>query len=167
MEKEENVRYIRQESSMTEGQREEFLDAFREQDTPTVGFCVMGGIFSEGIDLQNEAVIGVIIVGTGLPQTGSRQEILKSHYEKEGKNGFLFAYLYPGMNKVLQAAGRLIRTSEDYGVIALLDERFLQGSYRSQFPPDWTDMQVVRNSDCANILADFWNKMEDDHVSCN
>ena len=80
---------------MTEGQREEFLDAFREQDTPTVGFCVMGGIFSEGIDLQNEAVIGVIIVGTGLPQTGSRQEILKSHYEKEGKNGFLFAYLYP------------------------------------------------------------------------
>ena len=127
----------------------------------------MGGIFSEGIDLQNEAVIGVIIVGTGLPQTGSRQEILKSHYEKEGKNVFLFAYLYPGMNKVLQAAGRLIRTSEDYGVIALLDERFLQGSYRSQFPPDWTDMQVVRNSDCANILADFWNKMEDDHVSCN
>lgn len=71
MEKEENVRYIRQESSMTETQREEFLDAFREQDTPTVGFCVMGGIFSEGIDLQNEAVIGVIIVGTGLPQTGS------------------------------------------------------------------------------------------------
>ena len=114
--------------------------------------------------MQNEAVIGVIIVGTGLPQTGSRQEILKSHYEKEGKNGFLFAYLYPGMNKVLQAAGRLIRTSEDYGVIALLDERFLQGSYRSQFPPDWTDMQVVRNSDCANILADFWNKVEDDHV---
>ena len=67
----------------------------------------------------------------------------------------------------MQAAGRLIRTSEDYGVIALLDERFLQGAYRSQFPPDWTDMQVVRNSDCANILADFWNKMEDDHVSCN
>lgn len=97
---------------MTEAQREEFLDAFREQDTPTVGFCVMGGIFSEGIDLQNEAVIGVIIVGTGLPQTGSRQEILKSHYEKEGKNGFLFAYLYPGMNKVLQAAGRLIRNKQ-------------------------------------------------------
>ena len=160
IEKEENVRYIRQESSMTEGQREEFLDAFREQDTPTVGFCVMGGIFSEGIDLQNEAVIGVIIVGTGLPQTGSRQEILKSHYEKEGKNGFLFAYLYPGMNKVLQAAGRLIRTSEDYGVIALLDERFLQGSYRSQFPPDWTDMNIVQLSNCTALLEQFWADIE-------
>ena len=160
MEKEENVRYIRQESSMTETQREEFLDAFREQDTPTVGFCVMGGIFSEGIDLQNEAVIGVIIVGTGLPQTGSRQEILKSHYEKEGKNGFLFAYLYPGMNKVLQAAGRLIRTSEDYGVIALLDERFLQGSYRSQFPPDWTDMNIVQLSNCTALLEQFWADIE-------
>ena len=145
---------------MTEGQREEFLDAFREQDTPTVGFCVMGGIFSEGIDLQNEAVIGVIIVGTGLPQTGSRQEILKSHYEKEGKNGFLFAYLYPGMNKVLQAAGRLIRTSEDYGVIALLDERFLQGSYRSQFPPDWTDMNIVQLSNCTALLEQFWADIE-------
>ena len=160
MEKEENVRYIRQESSMTETQREEFLDAFREQDTPTVGFCVMGGIFSEGIDLQNEAVIGVIIVGTGLPQTGSRQEILKSHYEKEGKNGFLFAYLYPGMNKVLQAAGRLIRTSEDYGVIALLDERFLQGSYRSQFPPDWTDMNIVQLLNCTALLEQFWADIE-------
>ena len=160
MEKEENVRYIRQESSMTEAQREEFLDAFREQDTPTVGFCVMGGIFSEGIDLQNEAVIGVIIVGTGLPQTGSRQEILKSHYEKEGKNGFLFAYLYPGMNKVLQAAGRLIRTSKDYGVIALLDERFLQGSYRSQFPPDWTDMNIVQLSNCTALLEQFWADIE-------
>ena len=160
MEKEENVRYIRQESSMTETQREEFLDAFREQDTPTVGFCVMGGIFSEGIDLQNEAVIGVIIVGTGLPQTGSRQEILKSHYEKEGKNGFLFAYLYPGMNKVLQAAGRLIRTSKDYGVIALLDERFLQGSYRSQFPPDWTDMNIVQLSNCTALLEQFWADIE-------
>ena len=80
MEKEENVRYIRQESSMTETQREEFLDAFREQDTPTVGFCVMGGIFSEGIDLQNEAVIGVIIVGTGLPQTGSLRKRRKKWF---------------------------------------------------------------------------------------
>ena len=73
---------------MTEAQREEFLDAFREQDTPTVGFCVMGGIFSEGIDLQNEAVIGVIIVGTGLPQTGSRQEILKKSLRKRRKKWF-------------------------------------------------------------------------------
>ena len=160
LEKDSDILYIRQESNMTEAQREEFLDAFRKKNKPTVGFCVMGGIFSEGIDLQNEAVIGVIVVGTGLPQTGPRQEILKNHYEKEGKNGFLFAYLYPGMNKVLQAAGRLIRTSEDYGVIALLDERFLQNSYASQFPPDWTDMQVVKRADCADILQSFWKEIE-------
>ncbi len=159
LEKNADTIYIRQESSMTETQREEFLNAFREKTNPTVGLCVMGGIFSEGIDLQNEAVIGVIVVGTGLPQTGSRQEILKSHYENEGKNGFLFAYLYPGMNKVLQAAGRLIRTSEDYGVIALLDERFMQSSYNSQFPPDWTDMQLVHINNCLDVLTNFWSNL--------
>lgn len=159
LEKEEGTIYIRQESAMSEEKREEFLDAFRKQDAPVIGLCVMGGIFSEGIDLQNEAVIGVIIVGTGLPQTGPRQEVLKQHYENEGKNGFLFAYLYPGMNKVLQAAGRLIRTSEDYGVIALLDERFLQSSYSSQFPPDWTDMKTVRVTDCSEELSQFWRQL--------
>ncbi len=85
---------------MTESREKNFLMHLENRTHRLSVFCVMGGIFSEGIDLQNEAVIGVIIVGTGLPQTGSRQEILKSHYEKEGKNGFLFAYLYPGMNKV-------------------------------------------------------------------
>lgn len=151
--------YVRQEASMNEEQREGFLEQFQNPDVPVVGLCVMGGIFSEGIDLQNEAVIGVIVVGTGLPQVSPRQEVLKQHYEAEGKDGFLFAYLYPGMNKVLQAAGRLIRTSEDYGVIALLDERFLQRAYSSQFPPDWTDCKTVRLAACGGELSAFWERL--------
>ena len=118
----------------------------------------MGGIFSEGIDLQNEAVIGVIIVGTGLPQTGSRQEILKSHYEKEGKNGFLFAYLYPGMNKVMQAAGRVIRTVNDKGVIALLDDRFLLPEYVALFPREWERYTVVNRFNVKQAVDDFWGQ---------
>lgn len=157
LEKDEETLYICQESNMSESEREEFLQAFQKKDTPVVGLCVMGGIFSEGIDLQNEAVIGVIIVGTGLPQNSPRQEILKSHYENDGKNGFLFSYLYPGMNKVLQAAGRLIRTSEDYGIIALLDERFLQRSYTEQFPPDWIDIKVVNTVSCPEVVSNYWN----------
>lgn len=92
--------------------------------TTLLGFCVQGGIFSEGIDLKHDSLIGVIIVGTGLPQVGPEREILKKHFDKMGQDGFDYAYRYPGMNKVLQAAGRVIRTKDDAGVIALLDERF-------------------------------------------
>ena len=120
----------------------------------------MGGIFSEGIDLAEDRLIGAIIVGTGLPQVCNERELLKQYFDTKNMSGFDFAYLYPGMNKVLQAAGRLIRTSEDYGVIALLDERFLQGSYRSQFPPDWTDMNIVQLLNCTALLEQFWADIE-------
>ena len=91
-----------------------------------IAFCVMGGIFGEGIDLKNEKLIGTIIVGTGLPQISNEKQILKEYYDDCGENGFDYAFRYPGINKVLQAAGRVIRTAEDYGVIILLDERFLR-----------------------------------------
>ena len=89
----------------------------------------MGGIFSEGIDLKNDSLIGAIIVGTGLPQVCNEREILKKHFDARGENGFDYAYRYPGMNKVLQAAGRVIRTKEDTGAILLMDERFLNRGY--------------------------------------
>ena len=89
-----------------------------------IAFCVMGGIFGEGIDLKKEQLIGAIIVGTGLPQISNEREILMDYYEKRMGEGFDYAYRYPGMNKVLQAAGRVIRTIDDVGVIELLDERF-------------------------------------------
>ena len=96
--------------------------------------CVMGGIFSEGIDLKEERLIGVIIIGTGLPQVNTEQEILKEYFDEHQGRGFDYAYQYPGMNKVMQAAGRVIRTAGDKGIIALLDERFLGEEAVALFP---------------------------------
>ena len=105
----------------------------------------MGGIFGEGIDLKNEQLIGAIVVGTGLPQISNEREILMGYYDKTSLDaGFDYAYRYPGMNKVLQAAGRVIRTVEDVGVIELLDERFLQSEYRALFPREWERQTVCR-----------------------
>lgn len=121
------MQLLKQESGMTEVEREEFLQAFASGSKDAlVAFCVLGGIFGEGIDLKQEQLIGAVIIGTGLPQIGNEREILKAYYDKKADEGFDYAYRYPGMNKVLQAAGRVIRTIDDRGVIALLDEAFLR-----------------------------------------
>ena len=138
------VRCIRQNSDMTEREREEFLEEFQSREGTLVGFCVLGGIFSEGVDLTGESLIGAIIVGTGLPQIGSEREILKEYYDRKKQSGFDYAYRYPGMNKVLQAAGRVIRTKEDRGVILLLDDRFLGRDYGEIFPREWKDRSSCR-----------------------
>lgn len=124
-----------------------------------LGFCVQGGIFSEGIDLKHDSLIGVIIVGTGLPQVGPEREILKKHFDKMGQDGFDYAYRYPGMNKVLQAAGRVIRTKDDAGVIALLDERFMQNSYKKMFPAEWKRISAVDISDMYVYAKRFWEDL--------
>lgn len=150
------VQCICQSSSMSEREREEFLGEFREREDTLLGFCVMGGIFSEGIDLLGNRLIGAIVVGTGIPQISSEREILKDYYNKRGEDGFGFAYRCPGMNKVLQAAGRVIRTQEDVGVILLLDDRFRSGEYRALFPPEWEDGQYVRLDSVREKLKNFW-----------
>ena len=127
-----------------------------ERKRPFVALCVMGGVFSEGIDLKEERLIGAIIVGTGLPQVNTEQEILKQYFDGTGKRGFDFAYQYPGMNKVLQAAGRVIRTAQDRGVIALLDERFLYEGCRCLFPREWADFQVVNLGSVVGEVGRFW-----------
>ncbi|MDE7431048.1 MAG: DEAD/DEAH box helicase family protein [Lachnospiraceae bacterium] len=143
--------------SMNEQKREEFLNEFSaDNDRTLIGFCVLGGIFSEGIDLKNDRLIGSIIVGTALPQICSEREILKNYYDTVNKNGFDYAYRYPGMNKVLQAAGRVIRTHEDFGVIALLDMRFLQKAYLSLFPREWADYKVTDIDNIGDIVSHFW-----------
>ena len=120
-----------QNPDMKEQEREEFLKQFQEErGTSLAAFCVMGGIFSEGIDLTGEQLIGAVIVGTGLPQVCLERQVLKEYFDRKGMDGFAYAYLYPGMNKVLQAAGRVIRTAEDVGIVALLDDRFLGGAYQ-------------------------------------
>ena len=152
---------IVQTTGMKEEEREEFLGEFeKEREHSLVGFCVMGGIFGEGIDLKEELLIGAIVVGTGLPQVGQEREILKQYFEAHGGEGFDYAYRYPGMNKVLQAAGRVIRTKEDKGVIALLDERFLQREYRRLFPREWEEYTVCSHENIGNVLENFWREQK-------
>ena len=153
-----SCRVIIQGSGMTEAKREEFLKEFDVQgEESLVAFCVLGGIFSEGIDLTNERLIGSIIVGVGLPQIGNEREIMKQYFDATGRDGFDFAYKYPGMNKVIQAAGRVIRTTEDRGVIALLDERFCQASYRATFPREWQDAKAGNLTTVEQAIEAFWN----------
>lgn len=169
-----------QEDYMSEARREEFLLRFQgnedcdlngkidfeiefdsEEETREnilIGFCVMGGIFSEGIDLKHDSLIGAIIVGTGIPQVGCERELLKEYFDAQGENGFDYAYKYPGMNKVLQSAGRVIRTADDIGVIALLDERFLEPQYRRMFPREWSRYDVVGIEDVSKKVERFWNE---------
>lgn len=149
-----------QQAHMGEAQREAFLNEFTgARNQSLVGVCVMGGIFSEGIDLKEEHLIGVVVIGTGLPMVGPQQEILKTYFDEQGKNGFSYAYQYPGMNKVMQAAGRVIRTMTDVGVIALLDERFLARDYQLLFPREWADYQVVNRATIGSRLAAFWEAL--------
>lgn len=158
--RDENMEVLRQESSMREAEREEFLLAFTQQrDTSMVAFCVLGGIFGEGIDLKEEQLIGAIIVGTGLPQISREREILKDYYDERGVSGFDYAYRFPGMNKVLQAAGRVIRTAADVGVIELLDERFLQKDYRALFPREWERRSICNLSNVERRLGEFWKQL--------
>ena len=116
-----------------------------------------GGVFSEGIDLKNESLIGALIVGTGIPQICTERRLLKEYYEERDGNGYDYAYTYPGMNKVLQAAGRVIRTMEDKGVIMLLDDRFSREAYVRLFPEEWADYKLVNISQAADVVSDFWS----------
>ena len=155
------VRCICQHASMTEREREEFLEEFTEESADTlVGFCVMGGIFSEGIDLIGNRLIGAAVIGTGLPQVSCEREILKEYYDAKGEQGFDYAYRYPGMNKVLQAAGRVIRTRKDRGTILLMDERFTGRDYRMLFPREWNDAAVCILENVEQQLGAFWKREE-------
>ncbi|MCR5098985.1 MAG: ATP-dependent DNA helicase, partial [Lachnospiraceae bacterium] len=149
---------ICQERGMREGEKDEFLQSFSaERDHTLIGFCVLGGAFSEGIDLTNDRLIGAIIVGAGLPQVCSERRILSDHFDKMGLDGFSYAYLNPGMNKVMQAAGRVIRTIDDRGVIALLDDRFSQHQYSSCFPAEWDNVIPVTIDTVGDVISSFWN----------
>lgn len=146
---------IIQQEAMTEDDREEFLSLFEEESVVTA-FCVLGGIFGEGIDLKEDRLIGSLIIGTGLPLVCFERELLKEHFDNENGDGFDYAYRFPGMNKVLQAAGRVIRTEEDRGIVALLDERFLQNNYGKLFPREWSGAKRVTIDSVYDGIIDFW-----------
>ena len=170
---------IVQEESMTEADKEDFLGLFETDglapekegegetaDNPEVSesgsliaFCVMGGIFSEGIDLKGDKLIGVICVGPGIPGVDLEHDILREYFDGYDRMGYEYAYMYPGMNKVLQAAGRVIRTEEDTGIVVLLDKRFLGMSYKRLFPREWTNVKVTDLDHIRDDISDFWNNL--------
>ena len=155
----DDVEILQQSPSMQEKEREDFLERFESENTGTLlGFCVMGGIFAEGIDLIGERLVGAVIVGTGLPQVSYEREILKQFYDRKKENGFDYAYRFPGMNKVLQSAGRVIRTKEDRGVILLLDERFCLPDYTGLFPREWEEYVVCDRRGVGKVLEEFWGR---------
>ncbi|MCI6060210.1 MAG: ATP-dependent DNA helicase [Dorea sp.] len=152
---------VMQSQYMSEEAREIFLENFEEvREHSLMGFCVMGGIFSEGIDLAEDKLIGAVIVGTGLPQVCRERELLKNYFDGQGLRGFDYAYLYPGMNKVLQSAGRVIRTDEDRGVILLLDERFRDTRYQETFPREWKEYSLCTVETIEAAAEDFWKQWE-------
>ncbi len=154
----------KQKTNMTEAEREAFLAEFAEETDGThIGLCVLGGIFGEGIDLKGERLIGAVIVGTGLPLVCDERELFRRYYDEQqesGRDGFSCAYLYPGMNKVQQAAGRVIRTMEDTGAILLLDDRFAGNQYASLFPKEWYPYETVTLSSLSDRLEAFWRQEE-------
>ena len=165
----EGYEVLAQQSGMDEADREAFLRAFdvpasapgsAAGSTPAsgglLGLCVMGSIFGEGIDLKGDALIGALIVGPGLPMVCTQQEILRQYYELRGQDGFRYAYLCPGMNRVMQAAGRVIRTGEDRGIVLLLDERFARSEYRAMFPREWENARVCTLPELAGHVQTFW-----------
>lgn len=158
-----DVNAIKQSTDMNEEDREIFLNLFRPKPTNTkdgiLGFCVLGGIFSEGVDLKHEGLIGSIIVGVGLPQICFERNIIRDYFNEKNNCGYEYSYLYPGMSKVLQAAGRVIRTETDKGVIVLIDERFSNRSYLQLFPKEWfPNTRVGNQKDLERGLRAFWEK---------
>ncbi len=157
------VHLLTQTQGMTAAERDAFISAFSESDDKLkMGFCVLGGSFSEGVDLPGNSLIGVIILGTGIPGLSSLRNIMAEHYgeEREGE-GYAYAYTYPGMNRVLQAAGRVIRRPEDKGVVILLDDRFAAPPYTSLYPAHWKNMVAVGDPASLNDhLRRFWERVD-------
>jgi len=149
-----------QDRGMTESARDAFLAQFSSTNAETlIGLAVMGGVFGEGIDLVGERLIGVVVVGVGIPQLGLEKDLIKAYFDHQNVSGFAYAYQYPGFNRVQQATGRVIRTETDRGIIVLIDERFTQARYRQLFPSHWQGYQVVQNTvEIKDKLTRFWSR---------
>ena len=145
------IKTLLQQSSMTEEERANYLEQFSENNTETlVGFTVLGGIFSEGIDLKGDRLIGSIIISVGIPMINMRQDQIRDYFNRKNNQGYDYAYVFPGMNKVLQAAGRVIRTETDSGIVVLIDDRFATEKYLRMFPPHWSNLRIT--NDLKTIL---------------
>ncbi len=155
-------RCIVQSKGMSHGDRNKFLSQFREgREETLVGFCVLGGAFAEGVDLRGEKLIGTIIVGMGLPKLSAEQNILQNYYEETRENGYEYAYTYPAMIKIQQAAGRVIRSEEDRGVVILMDDRYAEPPTLRLLPKHWRKIKFASDPDqLASIVERFWEKFD-------
>ncbi|MPQ44430.1 ATP-dependent DNA helicase [Clostridium tarantellae] len=162
-EEEFNLNIVMQENNMSEEDKEKFLLKYVEDNEEShIGFCVLGGHFSEGIDLIHDKLVGVIIVGVGMPQIGVERNIIKDYFDKKEGMGFQYAYLYAGMVKVLQAAGRCIRTEKDKGVIMFLDNRYSKSAYYNIFPKDYFPNVIMKQSNqVKEVCKTFWSIKKD------
>jgi DNA excision repair protein ERCC-2 len=151
---------VLQQTRMDEAARAEFLAAFDDTQQASLGFAVMGGVFGEGIDLKGDKLIGVIVIGVGMPQIGVERDLIKQHFDGEGQ-GFEYAYQYPGMNRVLQTAGRVIRSETDRGVVCLIDHRFNEARYRELMPDHWQVSLAKNQNQLALALQKFWRQQSD------
>jgi len=146
-----------QRPGMSEPEREAFLAAFAAEHGQTlVGFAVMGGVFGEGIDLVGDRLIGAVIVGVGLPQLCVERDLIRDYFQQQIGTGFDYAYTFPGMNRVLQATGRVIRSERDRGVVLLIDARFREARYRRLFPSWWRSVPVRNVGHIQEALRQFW-----------
>ena len=153
------VKLVVQKRNMTYADKERFLGEFREDGKLRIGFCVLGGSFSEGIDLPGRRLIGVVVVGVGLPGLSSENNIIRDYYEEKSGSGYDYAYTYPGMNSVLQAVGRVIRRQDDRGIAVLIDDRYAESKYRTLFPSFWQRVSYTSNpSSLAEVARRFWKK---------
>ena len=159
LEKYDDINVEIQNNDMNEKQREDFLSKFEDKEKNILAFCVMGGIFSEGIDLRGDSLIGTIITGVGLPQVCFEREIIKDYYNNFNGQGYDYSYTYPGMNKVLQSVGRVIRTETDRGIAVLIDDRFFTNKYKMMMPREWENMNFVRDKkELKKKVEEFWKK---------
>jgi DNA excision repair protein ERCC-2 len=151
---------ICQSPQMDDAARQAVLDALRSNDPPKLVLAVQGGVFAEGVDYPGEVLSGVIVVSPALPQVSYERELMRKFYDQRSGKGFEFAYLYPGMNRVIQSVGRLIRTETDRGVAVLVCGRFAQNQYADLFPPDWLrDNDRLTTANLAGSLTKFWESV--------
>lgn len=157
-EKEKKYEIVLQVPEMTEPEREDFISKFSADNSKTLaGFAVMGGIFGEGIDLTGEKLSGAAVIGVGLPGLSLKRKLIYEHFEKNG-NGFDYAYKFPGINRVLQAAGRVIRTETDKGVILLVGSRYRYSEYKNLLPKEWEIKRSGKSEILHSYLTSFWNE---------
>lgn len=158
----DRIDFLVQPGGMTEQQKENYLGYFQRKggEKPLVGLTVLGSLFNEGIDLVGEELTGVMVIGTGIPGLSPEREFLAQYYDEKTGKGFEYAFMWPGFNRVTQAAGRLIRSEDDFGIVLLIDDRYGRQDYRQLIPQDWNAQHTDDREECLEAIRVFWQDFD-------